>query len=116
MRIATAIIALALMLVIGFQSCAASFGANLSHDQSASSAAGAGFVVAFLFLLGGAFAYGVPIVSVVAFVLAVPIALVAGFTSDFRDLQVWGFVSIALAGMSFFAFRARRRTRAAREQ
>ena len=115
MRIAIAIIALALMLVIGFQSCAASFGANLSHDQSTSSAAGAGFVVAFLFLLGGAFAYGVPIVSVVAFLLAVPIALVAGFTSDFRDLQVWGFVSIALAVMSFFAFRARRRI-AAREQ
>src|SRR5918911_5018186 len=87
LRIATAIIALALMLVVGFQSCAASFGANLSHDQSASDAAGAGFIVAFLFLLGGAFAYGVPIVSVVAFLLAASIAWIAGYTSDFRDLR-----------------------------
>ncbi|MDQ3833336.1 MAG: hypothetical protein M3315_06830 [Actinomycetota bacterium] len=109
MRLATTILALGLVLIVGFQSFAASVGGSLSQNETTSGAAGAGFVVALLLLIGGAFAIGVPIVSAVAFVLAAVISLAAGLTSDFRDLTVWGVVCIVLAVLSFFSFRARRR-------
>ena len=76
------------MLVIGFQSCAATIGGSMGQNQSTSSAGAMGFVVVFLFLIAGAFAISFPIVSVVAFLLAGTIALAAGFSSDFADLTI----------------------------
>jgi hypothetical protein len=107
---------LGLMLIVGFQSCAASLGGGITGNETTAGAGAAGFLVALLFLLGGAFAIGFPIVSLVFFVLASPLALVAGFTSDFRDLRIWGFVALVLAVLSYFGRREKRRRDAQQAQ
>src|SRR5215217_2757618 len=109
MRIAVTILSLGLMLVIGFQSCAASVGGSLGKDESTSAAGAMGFLVVFLFLIAGAFAMSFPIVSVVAFVLAGTVALAAGVSSDFSDLAIWGVTALILAVMSYFGHREKQR-------
>lgn len=116
MRIAVMVISLGLMLIIGVQSCAASFGGSMGHDQSMTNAAGMGFFVVFLFLIAAAFAISFPIVSLVTFLLAATVALAAGFSSNFADLAIWGFVALILAVMSYFGHREKKRRRAAEEQ
>ena len=63
MRIAVTILSLGLMLVVGFQSCAATVGGSLGKEESTSAAGAMGFFVVFLFLIAGAFAMSFPIVS-----------------------------------------------------
>jgi hypothetical protein len=111
-RIAVTILSLGLMFVIGFQSCGASIGGSMGNDQTTSNAGAMGFFVVFLFLIAGAFAMSFPIVSVVCFLLAGTVALAAGFSSDFADLAIWGFVALALAVMSYFGYREKQRRRA----
>ena len=110
LRLATTIIALVLMLIVGLQSCAAYVGGGVTSNQDLSGAGAVGLLIALLFLIGAAFAIGVPIVSVGSFVLAALLALAVGFTSEFVDLRIWGFVSLVLAVMSYSGFRARRRS------
>jgi hypothetical protein len=111
LRIATAIIALILMIPVGLQSCTAAVGGSMSENQGLSGAGAVGILVAFLFLIGGAFAIGIPMVSVVVFAIAGFFALIAGFSSEFKDLGIWGFVALILAVLSYFGHRlGRRRT------
>jgi hypothetical protein len=62
-----------------------------------------------LFLLGGAFALGVPLLSAVIFGLAAVIAIAGGSTTTFADLTVWGVVAGVLAVMSFFGWLGKRK-------
>ncbi len=109
MRVATTILSLALMLLVGAQSCAATVGGVLDQDPGLMNDAPIGFLVAFLFLVGGAFAFGLPLVSLIVFVVAGLLALLVGTTSEFSDLAFWGVVSFVLAGLSFFGMREKRR-------
>ena len=84
----------------------------MGQDQSTSNAGAMGFFVVLLFLIAGAFAISFPIVSVVCFLLAGTVALAAGFSSDFADLAIWGFVALGLAVMSYFGHREKQRRRA----
>jgi hypothetical protein len=104
------------MLAIGFQSCAAAIGGNMGQDQSTANAGAMGFFVVFLFLIAGAFAISFPVVSVVCFLLAGTVALAAGFSSDFTDLAIWGFVALSLAVMSYFGHREKQRRRAEQQR
>ena len=56
MRIATMIISLILMLVVGAQSCAVSLGDAALQTKAAEQGGPIGLFMAFLFLIGGAFA------------------------------------------------------------
>jgi len=113
MRVAVMVISLVLMLVVGLQSCTSAVGGGLSDDQAAreglSQGAAVGFVVTVLYLLGGAFALGVPLVSTVVFALAAVIGIVGGSTTSYRDLTVWGVVAGALAVMSFVGWLGKRK-------
>ncbi len=115
-RLAVTILSLLLMVVIGFQSCAASLGGSIGADKATSSAGAFGFLVALLFLVGGAFSMGFPLVSLISFILAGVIALSAGFSSDFKDLRVWGFVAFGLAVLSYFGRREKQRRDAEQQQ
>ena len=84
----------------------------MGNNQVTSNAGAMGFLVVVLFLIAGAFAMSFPIVSVVCFLLAGTVALAAGFSSDFADLAIWGFVALALAIMSYFGHREKQRRRA----
>ena len=83
MRIATMIISLILMLVVG------------------------GPVV----LIGGAFALAFPFVSVLAFFFAGIIGLAGGASTSFGDLTFWGVVSLILTVLSYFGWRKKRKRR-----
>jgi uncharacterized membrane protein len=82
-RIATMIISLILMLVVG------------------------GPVV----LIGGAFALAFPFVSVLAFFFAGIIGLAGGASTSFGDLTIWGVVSLVLTVLSYFGWREKRKRR-----
>jgi len=70
-----------------------------------------GLFIALLFLVGGAFAIGFPLVSLISFVAAGLLGLLAGATTPFEDLTFWGIVAFVLALLSFFSIREKRRKR-----
>jgi hypothetical protein len=111
MRIATMIMALFLMLLVGLQSCAVSVGDEVIGEKTSQQGGPLGIFMALLFLVAGAFALAFPLVSLVAFVLAGLVGLAGGATTSFSDLSMWGWVSLALAVLSFFAWREKRRRR-----
>jgi hypothetical protein len=106
------ILSLILMLVVGAQSCAVSVGDSMLGEKASQQGGAIGIFMALLFLVGGAFALAFPLVSLVAFVLSGIFGLTAGATTSFSDLSIWGWVSLALAVLSFFGWREKRRRRA----
>jgi hypothetical protein len=112
MRVATMILALILMLIVGAQSCAVSVGDEMVGEKVSQQGGPLGLFMALLFLVGGAFALAFPLVSLVAFVLAGLVGLAGGASTSFSDLGLWGWVSLALAVLSFFAWREKRKRRA----
>ncbi len=106
------IISLFLTLIVGLQSCAIAAGGGMSQNQSVAGAGAAGVLVALLFVLGGAFAMGLPRASMVMFVLAGVIALAVGASGVFPDLTIWGVVALVLAVMAYFGYRELKRIKA----
>lgn len=109
MRIAVLIIGLCLSLAVGLQSCAVSLGGGMAKDQAISAGGAVGVLVALLYLLGSAFALGLPRASVAMFLLAAPLGIGVGSSSGFHDLRIWGFVALALAAMAYLGVREQRR-------
>ena len=109
MKIATGIISLVLMIVVGLQSCGVAVGSSILHEQSGSTGASLGAFVAFMFLLGGAFAFAKPFVSMFFFALAAIFGWAGGATTMYSDLTIWGFASLILGILSFFAWRSDRK-------
>lgn len=104
MRIAVLIIALCLTMIVGLQSCAVMVGGNMTANDDLAGGGALGILLAFLFVLGAAFAMGLPRVSMVLFGIAALIGLIAASTG-FTDMAIWGGVSAVLALMSFFGYR-----------
>lgn len=104
MKIALGIIAIMLGILVLLQSCTVGTASHLTGDAATTDAGMLGILAGLLLFVGGAFAFGLPIVSTVIFVLAGLIAL-AGST-EFPDLKIWGFVSLGMAVMAFFAWRS----------
>jgi len=111
MRIATMILSLILMLVVGAQSCAVSLGDAALNTKASTQGGPIGLFMAFLFLVGGAFALAFPFVSVLAFGFAGIVGLAGGASTSFGDLTVWGIVSLILAVFSYFGWREKRKRR-----
>jgi hypothetical protein len=110
-RIATMILSLILMLVVGAQSCAVSLGDAALGTKAAEQGGLVGLVMAFLFLVGGAFTLAFPLVSLIAFFFAGVFGLAGGASTSFGDLTIWGFVSLILAVFSYFGWREKRKRR-----
>ncbi|MCJ2100026.1 hypothetical protein [Methylobacterium sp. E-046] len=108
MRIAVLIIGLCLSLAVGLQSCAVSLGGGMAKDQTISAGGALGVLVALLYLLGSAFALGLPRASVAMFLIAAPLGIGVGSSSGFHDLRIWGFVALALAAMAYLGVREQR--------
>src|SRR5215211_343390 len=68
-----------------------------------------GLFMAFLFLIGGAFALVFPFVSVHVFFFAGIIGLAPPASPSFGDLTIWGVVSLILAVLSYFGWREKRK-------
>lgn len=120
MRIATMIIGFLLGVVMTFQTVLVymfgSVGAELgsSEAEAAATAGAVGIFVVLLWLIGIAFEYGLPKVSIVAFVLAGLLGF--GVSGDYPDMGVWGTISLGLAVMSFFGNREKRRKDAEKQE
>ena len=110
MRIAVLIIGLCLTGIVGLQSCTVTLGDHLARNGSGGGGGGAvGLLIAFLFVLGSAFALGLPRISAALFLVAGLLGISVGSTTDFHDLRVWGGVALALAIMAYFGSRELRR-------
>lgn len=101
MRVATLIIGLVLMLGVFTQSLIAAAGGGLTDDQELSNAAGWGVLVALGFLVGSATVIAKPRFAMWTFAVSGVIAIIAGATSAFRDLIIWGVAALILSGMAW---------------
>lgn len=100
MRTAVLIISLVLAIVVGFQSCAVSFGASMLADEELDGASAIGLLVMIAFIIGGAFALNKPHISKITLIIAGVLGLIGGLGSEFSDLTIWALIAFALAYMS----------------
>jgi hypothetical protein len=107
-RVATTILSLVLMVVVGVQSCAVYLGGSAMGEPTTAEGGALGLLVALLFLVGGAFAMPRPLVSFVAFLASRVFGLAGGATTSFGDLTIWGGAALVLAGLSFLGVREKR--------
>ncbi|WEH08395.1 hypothetical protein [Alicyclobacillus fastidiosus] len=84
MKIATGIISLVLMVVMAIQTMGVGLGSAILSDKH--SGAGTGVLLILLYLIGGAFVFAKPIVSVCPFVMAFIIGISVGPHATFKDL------------------------------
>lgn len=111
MKIAILIIALFLAVGVGLQSCTIVAGSGMIGNEALGKEASLGLATSFLFVLGGAFALGLPSVSWVIFGLAGLVAYNSG--KEFSDLKVWGVVAFILCIMSGLASHSDRKKKKA---
>ncbi|WP_127144470.1 hypothetical protein [Pelagibacterium montanilacus] len=105
MRIAVLVISLCLTMIVGLQSCAVMVGGNITSDTDTAAGGAAGIILAFLFVLGAAFAMGLPRVAMVMFGLAALIGLLTAATTVFSDMWIWGGIALVLSVMSWLGYR-----------
>ncbi|RUU82760.1 hypothetical protein [Mesorhizobium sp. M7A.F.Ca.MR.362.00.0.0] len=110
MKIAVGIIGILLGLISMLQSCAVATGGSIAANHDLAGAGSVGVFVGLLFFVGGAFAFGLPLVSAIIFVVGSLFAFIAA--SSFTDMKIWAFADLILAVMAFFAWRSARRGRA----
>lgn len=106
MRIATLIVGLLVGLMLVLQSMA--LGVFSAEGSTNSEAAGAGLIMALLWLLASALVIGFPRASMVLYGLSALIGLFTP-TGDFADLRFHGFVAVVLTIMAFFGWRGKKR-------
>lgn len=111
MKIAIGIIGIMLGILVLLQSCTVGTASHLVGDAATGDAGSLGILAGLLLFVGGAFAFGLPIVSTVTFTLAGLIAF-AG-SAQFPDLKVWGFIALAMAVMAFFTWRSAKKKKVA---
>ncbi|MCO5153926.1 MULTISPECIES: hypothetical protein [unclassified Shinella] len=104
MKIAVGIIAIMLSLLVMLQSCTIGTASHVLGDQTTSEAGAMGLFAGLLLFFGGAFAFGLPVVSACLFTLAGLMALLGA--AEFPDLTIWAIIAFVLAGLSFFAWRS----------
>ncbi|MBZ9850299.1 hypothetical protein LB565_20165 [Mesorhizobium sp. CA14] len=108
MKIAVGIIGILLGIITMLQSCAVATGGNILANQELAGAGSVGVLVGLLFFVGGAFAFGLPLVAAIVFVVGSFFALIA--INAFPDMKVWAVADLLLAAMAFFAWRSARRS------
>ena len=100
MRVAALILSLFVSLAVLLQSCTVGLGGRVTGAEELSEAGAGGMLVAFVFMTGAAFALGLPLVSMLVFILAGLLALFVGETANFPDMIIWGYIAFVLALMS----------------
>lgn len=108
------ILGLILMIVVGAQSCAVYVGGSIGKSEGMAEGGAMGLLLVLLFLVASAFVLVFPLVSLIVFSLAGIVGILAGTTTPFTDLVIWGIVAFVLAAFSFLGVREKRRTSAAR--
>lgn len=108
LKIAAGILSLVLGCIILFQSCAVGVGGAIFDEESAVQGSSAGMLVGLIFFIGGAFSFALPKVSMVAMIIAGILGIIAGTTTVYSDMTVWGVVALIIAVLNFFAGRKKK--------
>ena len=111
MRITVLAISLAAFLTLGFEWLAVGIhglGASIGAGHGFEKGASAGAAVAFLYLIGAAFAMGRPLVSSAVFSLAALVGIAAGMWTAYSGLRLWGWLAAALAVLSLLGYQERK--------
>ena len=111
MRITVLAISLAAFLTLGFEWLAVGIhglGASIGAGHGFEKGASAGAAVAFLYLIGAAFAMGRPLVSSAVFTLAALVGIAAGIWTTYSGLRLWGWLAAALAVLSLLGYQERK--------
>lgn len=99
MRVATLIIGLILFFVVLIQSLLIATGEAILGEEESKGAVGV--LVAVGYLIASALVLAKPRFAMWTFAVTAAIGILAGLTTDFSDLLVWGIVAIVLALMSW---------------
>ena len=111
MRIGVLALALTAFLTLGIQWLGVGIGGigeSISTGRGFEKGASAGAAVALLYLVGGAFAIGRPLISAAVFALGAILGIAAGMSTDYAGLQYWGAVAGSLAGLSLLGYREKK--------
>jgi hypothetical protein len=100
-RIAAMILSLALTVVVGLQSCLGTVAGGLARNEGLTQGSSVGFLVACLFLLGGALALPTPTFSLVVFLIAGVLGVLGGATTPYGDLTIWGIAGFGIAALCY---------------
>lgn len=110
MRIAVLILALVTCFFLFLQ---AAIVGGLSAEGSDENTAGAfGVLMSLLMLVSAAVVIPIPRVAMVLLALVGVTGIIAGTSSDFADLAIWGGWAFLLAGMSYLGYRGKRKQQA----
>lgn len=110
MRIAVLVIGLVFAPLIAVPSCTISFTGEISGNEALSEVGAAGVGIGFLFVLGAAFVIGIPKASTAIFILATFTGFGLLNNAEAREFAwFWGFSSLALAIMSYFGIREKKK-------
>lgn len=107
MRVTVLILSLLLGAVMFVQTFLVYGLSSAVDDQSSSQSGAVGLLMSLLWLVAAAFVIPLPIVSVIAFVIAGLFGFAA--SGDFSDLAMWGGISLVLALLSLFGWRGKRK-------
>jgi hypothetical protein len=111
MRIAVMIIALCVFVVLLLQSCAVGVGGSMGKSETLKEGAAIGVMLAFIYVLGAAFALRLPLISTIVFAFGAVVAIPTGYqTGGFSDLIIWGWLSVILAILSILGQREKKRS------
>lgn len=115
MKIAAGIIGIIVGFIVMLQSCAVATTSSLAQVEIGKQEGLVGVMVAAIYLVAGAFAFGLPAVSCVLFTIGGVFAMMA--SSTFGDLAVWAWVGWVLAVLTgLTSYLARRKRAAAKPQ
>ena len=117
MRIATAIISIIMSVVLYDFGNTASLAGSLANSDELSAIAGAAFVGAAFWMIGGALIYFAPLVSLVLYVLSFIFMAVINYgASVTSELFIYTWVAPVLALMAFFGWRGKRKADAEKRE
>lgn len=108
MRVATLIISLFLMVIVGLQSCTVAVLGGATGDDTTAGAGASGVLLAVCWLVAAAFVLPYPTVAMAVFLVAAVFGLIGTYGNAFTDAYVWTAVSVVLAILSFFGRREKR--------
>ena len=103
MKVALGIICIMLSLLIMLQSCTLASVSALAQDDQSFGASATGIITGLLIFVAGAFAFGIPKVSVGILIVAGLMACVAA--AEIPDMSIWAGITFGLAILGYFAVR-----------
>lgn len=109
MGIAAGILSLVFGLFILLQSFIVGVGGAVLKEESASQGGSVGILVSFLLIIAGAFAFKLPRVAMFISGAAGILGVLAGLSTTFKDMTVWGVVALALTALNYFAARTQKK-------